>query len=205
MAYSDFSLDEIKVKFKIQMLEELNLFQGVQVFDVSKTLLSILEDNVPLALAIDTEKGRSEFIIAPILAEYRKLFKEKLSLFSGIDFNIEPESGLNGVCDFIISFSKEQLYVDTPALILVEAKNDRIKDGIPQCIAEMIAAQKFNNQKKNEIDSIHGVVTTGSLWRFIKLVNTEIYIDRDEYHIKDIKKIFGILVNIVESLTKRSS
>ena len=203
MAYSDFTLDEIKTKFQITIFGDLKLFQEAQFFNVSETLLNILEDNVPLALAIDTEKARSEFIIAPILAEFRKLFKQKLSLFSGIDFNIEPENGLNGVCDFIISYSKEQLYVDTPILILVEAKNNKIKDDIAQCIAEMIAAQIFNNKKKNTIDSIYGIVTTGSLWRFIKLVNKEIFIDMDEYHIKDIKKIFGILVSIEESLTKK--
>lgn len=201
MAYSDFSIEELKVKFNIKIYEEFKLFHEVQSYKISELLRGILEDNVPLALAIDTEKARSEFIIAPILAQYRKLFKEKLSLFSGIDFNIEPESGLNGVCDFIITYSKEQLYLDTPVLIIVEAKNDRIKNGIPQCLAEMIGAQKLNKQKKNDIDAIYGVVSTGSLWRFMKLVNTEVYIDEDEYHIKDIEKIFGILVNIEESLT----
>jgi len=200
MAYSHFSIDEIKIKFQIQIIADLKLFEDVNCYNVPETLLNTLEDNIPLALAIDTEKARSEFIIAPILAEYRKLFKDKLSLFSGIDFNIEPENGLSGVCDFIISYSKEQLYIDTPVIILVEAKNNKIKDGIPQCIAEMIAAQKFNAKQKNEINAIYGIVTTGSLWRFFKLFNKEIYIDQDEYHIKDLKKIFGILVSIEEAI-----
>lgn len=64
----------------------------------------------------------------------------------------------------------------------------------------MIAAQKFNDQKNNVTKVIYGAVTTGSLWRFIKLVNDNVYIDREEYHIKDIKQIFGILIHIKESL-----
>jgi hypothetical protein len=51
--------------------------------------MSNLEQKIPLALALSTEKARSEFIIAPILAEVREQLGKRFSLFSGIDFTVD--------------------------------------------------------------------------------------------------------------------
>jgi hypothetical protein len=77
-------------------------------------------------------------LITPILVELRKLAKHQVSLFSGIDFSVDPCQGLNGVCDFIVSQSPEQLFVSAPVLIVVEAKNENIKGGLAQYIAAML-------------------------------------------------------------------
>lgn len=122
-----------------------------------------------MALAINTEKARSETIISPVIIEIKNMFTEEISLFSGVDFNVEPEQGLNGVCDFIISKSPEQLFITSPVVTIVEAKNENIKLGLGQCVAEMIAAQLFHQKEVNYIDSIYGVVTTGNMWKFLKL------------------------------------
>ena len=39
-------------------------------------------------------------IIAPILVELKRLLKDQVSLFSGIEFNVDPEHELTGFCDF---------------------------------------------------------------------------------------------------------
>jgi hypothetical protein len=197
MAYSDFTLDDIKTQFQLSITEDKRLFTDVKPFDVPVPLLHVLESNVPLALAIDTEKARSEFIIAPILAEYRRIFRQRVSLFSGVDFSVDPQRGLNGTCDFILSRSPEQFYISAPIIMLVEAKNDRIKSGLPQCLSEMLAAQQFNTQKGNGIETVYGVVSTGSLWRFLQLAAQEGTIDREEYHVRDIQQIFGILASMI--------
>jgi hypothetical protein len=44
----------------------------------------------------------------------------------------------------------------------VAAKNENIKGGIPQCVAEMCAAQIFNEQKNILLPMIYGIVTIGS-------------------------------------------
>ncbi|MFM8005054.1 MAG: hypothetical protein ACKO86_08930, partial [Dolichospermum sp.] len=90
------------------------------------------------------EKARSEMIITPILLEVRRKANYQISLFSGTDFNVDIERGLNGYCDFVISRSKEQLTINAPVLIIVEAKNENIKGGLGQCAAAMLAAQLFN-------------------------------------------------------------
>ena len=54
----------------------------------------------------------------------RKHFNYQISFFSGKEFNINSEKGLNGFCDFLISRSPEQLLIKIPVVALVEAKND---------------------------------------------------------------------------------
>lgn len=192
MSYSDFTIDELKSKFSLKFIEEVNLFPQVTDYDVPQELLALLPKFIPLALAIDTEKARSEFIVAPLLAEL-KISLQNISLFSGTEFNVDKNLGLTGRCDFIISATKEQYSLNAPVIMLVEAKNDNIKSGIAQCGAEMIAAQQFNQAKKNSIKTIYGCVTTGSNWKFLKLVGSDFYIDTIEYYIENPAKIMGIL------------
>jgi hypothetical protein len=80
------------------------------------------------------------------------------------------------------------------SLAIVEAKNENLKGGLGQCIAEMVAAQLFNQQEGNEISIIYGAVTTGTVWQFLKLENKVVAIDLTEYFIRDIQKIIGILI-----------
>ncbi|MFO5491302.1 MAG: hypothetical protein ACLBM6_01870 [Cuspidothrix sp.] len=197
MAYSDFKLQEVVRKFGLTINEKVDLFADTPERESSTILDAILKNNIALALAINTEKARSEMIIAPVLIEIKNLFSEEISLFSGVDFNVEPERGLNGVYDFIISKSPEQLFITFPIVTIVEAKNENIKVGLGQCVAEMIAAQLFNQKEGNDIDVIYGIVTTGNMWKFLKLQNQIVYIDFSEYYIKDIQKILGILSNII--------
>jgi hypothetical protein len=197
MAYSDFKLQEIVKKFSLTINEKTDLFADAPEIECSEVLAAVLKTTVPLALAINTEKARSEMIIAPVLIEIKNKFSEKISLFSGVDFNVEPEQGLNGICDFLISKSSEQLFITTPVITIVEAKNENIKLGLGQCVAEMIAAQLFNQKEGNSIDSIYGIVTTGNMWKFLQLQEQLIYIDFSEYYIKDINKILGILCKFI--------
>jgi len=198
MAYGQFTLSEAKERLQLLIDETQNLFSTVEEVKVSDLLVAILEENVPLALAIDTEKARSEMIVAPILIDVRKVLNRQISLFSGVEFNVAPEKGLEGRCDFIISRSPEQLFITAPVITIVEAKNDNIKSGLGQCVAEMVAAKMFNERGENGISTIYGAVTTGSLWRFLKLVDGTVYIDLKEYHISHTGKIWGILLNMIQ-------
>jgi hypothetical protein len=201
MAYSDFKLSEIVKKFDLTINEASGLFGDVLEEGYSELLATTLEENVDIAVSINTEKARSEMIIAPVLWEIRRRFNYEISLFSGVEFNVDSQQGLNGFCDFVISLSKEQLFINAPIITLVEAKNENIKLGLAQCMAEMIAAQLFNEQQQNSIKTIYGVVTIGTIWQFLKLENKVVYIDLTEYHIKDIKKILGILIGVINHVS----
>ncbi|GAX41706.1 hypothetical protein NIES4075_27030 [Tolypothrix sp. NIES-4075] len=197
MAYSDFKLSELIKTFGLTISESSGLFANVPEVDYSDILATLLQENVDLAVSINTEKARSEMIIAPILLELRRKFNYQIGLFSGVDFNVDNERGLNGFCDFIISLSKEQLLVRAPVITLVESKNENLNFGLGQCVAEMIAAQLFNQKEENEIPIIYGAVTIGTIWQFLKLKDKTIFIDLSQYYIKDIKKILGILSSAI--------
>jgi len=200
MAYSDFTtLSKFKKAFNLRIDEESDLFVTVEPLQPSELLAATLAETVELALAINTEKARSEMIITPILLELRRRVNYQISLFSGSDFNVDLEKGLNGYCDFIISRFKEQLTINAPVAIIVEAKNENIKGGLGQCAAAMLAAQLFNQQEENDIQTIYGAVTTGDIWKFLKLEDADVCIDLSNYYIKDINKILGILFKSVQN------
>src|SRR5437870_1879640 len=99
MAYNDFTLIGLRQQFGLQIEEEGDLFGRVAPVRISDLLRQSLQEYVPLALDISTEKARSEFIIAPVLAEVRRQLDHGVSLFSGVEFNVDIERGLRGVCD----------------------------------------------------------------------------------------------------------
>ena len=195
MPYSDFTLERVKRTFELTTSETVDLFGDIPDLASSALLTEILRYNVPLALASNSQKARSEMIISPILIDLRRQFKERINLFSGVEFDVDSARGLNGICDFIISDSREILFVSAPIITLVEAKKENINAGLGQCVAEMLAARIFNERTGNEISAIYGAVTTGSIWRFIKLEGSVIYIDLTEYYLKDVDKILGILAS----------
>ena len=82
-------------------------------------------------------------------------------------------------------------------MMVVEAKNDNIKSGLGQCTAEMVAARVFNEREGAGASLIHGAVTTGSLWRFLKLDGDTVFIDRAEYYVDQLDKILGIFLHCV--------
>ncbi|MEM9543026.1 MAG: hypothetical protein AAGA60_26485 [Cyanobacteria bacterium P01_E01_bin.42] len=193
MSYNKFTLDRVKTDFELTLEEERSLFPNPPELQPSALLQQILQAYLPLALAINSEKARSEFILAPVLADLKHQSDRTLSLFSGKEFNVDSERGLTGFCDFILSKSKEQLFIEAPVLTIIEAKNEDVIGGLGQCGAAMIAAREFNEKKKQNFPQIYGAVTTGNIWRFLRLEDSTLAIDKDEYYIKELPKILGIL------------
>ena len=124
--------------------------------------------------------------------EIREIYDREVGFFSGTEFNIDFELGLNGYCDFILTASREIYEICRPVVTLVEAKNENIKGGLAQCIAEMVAAQRFN-QRENINLPIYGAVTTGMIWQFLILEGDLVCINLREYYIRDTDKLLGIL------------
>ncbi|MBT9317177.1 hypothetical protein [Leptothoe spongobia] len=197
MSYNQFTIDSVGNALGVSIKDRTNLFRDISPIAYSDFLKQALQDYSPIALAIGTEKSRSEFIIAPILFELKRQFTEQISLFSGREFNVDAAEGLTGYCDFLISQSPEQLFIQAPVVTVVEAKNDNIKSGFGQCVAEMVAAQRFNQRQENVIPAVYGVITTGSIWQFLRLQSTTVDIDLTEYFLNDVGKILGILKHCV--------
>ncbi|MEC4814806.1 MAG: hypothetical protein SAK29_16220 [Scytonema sp. PMC 1069.18] len=108
MPYSAFSFNKVKKEFNLTVIENQDLFSDVQSVFPTQYLTMILAEHLPLVTAINTEKARSELIIMPVVIEVRRYFKYQISIFSGSEFNVDAEKGLEGRCDFILSRSPEQ-------------------------------------------------------------------------------------------------
>jgi hypothetical protein len=208
MAFGDFTFPQVKDDLDLT-IEDVDLYFDVPAISLREEFASMIAEGATLALAINTEKARSEFIIAPILLELRRRLGRDFSLFSGVELNVEPSKGLNGVCDFILSGSPHQSILTAPLVTIVEAKNDNPRNGLGQCIASMVAAHLFNQKAGNPVTVVHGVATTGNSWKFLKLMDKAVTLDLKEYYIDDPGKILGILQSLLQTapiaLTPRSA
>ncbi len=192
MAYSSFTLDEVESKFALN-LQAGCFLPTIDPVAPSSMLQQFLAITLPLAKATGSEKARSEFLVAPVLVELQALLNNTISLFSGEDFTVDKELGLNGICDFLISRSPVQFKINAPVIALVEAKKGVLKDGWAQCIAEMVAAHKFNVSHSRSINVIYGVVTSGTNWQFLQMQDNTVTIDLEEYGISPVDRLLGIL------------
>ena len=198
MAYSNFTLDTVRNEFQLKITESAGIFSNIEPVTPSAELTADLEKKVPVAAAINTEKARSELIVANVLFELLEQFDYQISLFSGIDFNVDAENGLTGMCDFLVSLSPMQSLLQAPIIALVEAKKEDPAPGLGQCVAEMLAAQRFNAEKGNDIPCIYGAATTGTEWKFLKLEENLLQLDIAVYQIAQCDKILGILSSMVK-------
>ena len=197
MAYSSFTLSKVSRTFHLELVQKRGIFAGSEPVEPSAELTTLLERHLPFALTMGTEKAKSELIIAPVLVELCLRFADRVSLFSGIDFNVDATNELTGVCDFLVSLSPQHFDLEAPVIALVEAKNADVKLGVGQCAAEMVAAQRFNADAGNDIPCVYGATTSGTEWLFLKLAGQTLSIDMTVYQLVQCDKILGILASMV--------
>ncbi|OQY43765.1 MAG: hypothetical protein B6242_14065 [Anaerolineaceae bacterium 4572_78] len=197
MGYSSFTLEKVKKQFNLYE-ENITLFDNINTQPVSAWLDNFLGIGIPLALSSGTEKAKSEFIIAPILFELNQRNIDHFMIYSGKNFDVDFEQGLNGECDFMLSKGKMTRTIESPIVALIEAKDHDIDKYLGQCVAQMVAAQLFNAQEGLTIDTIFGCVTTGETWQFLKLIEKNLLIDKNRYYINNIALLFGVLQKILD-------
>jgi hypothetical protein len=197
MAYNNFTIETVKQQFGLN-LSLLSFCQNLPSADPSATFTAIFEEWFPLAQQARSEKAKSELLVSPVLLEVRKLTHNAVELFSGEEFSVDRDRGLNGFCDFLLSRSHAPYIVEAPVVMLVEAKKGELDAGLGQCVAEMVAAQLFNENAGKAIPVIYGCVTSGKLWQFLKLEEKHVTIDVNEYQITPVNRILGILKWMVD-------
>jgi hypothetical protein len=197
MPYSELTLDRAKRSFGLTLIEGTRFFPAIEPIAPSPRLASELQD-LPWAIAVGSEKARSESIIYPVLQEVRRILKGQISLFSGKDFNVDPEAELTGDVDFLISRSAEQLIIEAPVITVVEAKKADLNEGLGQCVAELVPAQRFNESRQNSISTLYGTISSGTAWRFLKLEGKTVTIDLTDYPLPPVEELLGFLVWMVE-------
>ena len=199
MAYSDFTqVSQLEDKFGIQQ-KLTRIFNAVIPVEPSVLLKNELQESFSLPLL--TEKAKSELLIAPIFKELRRNNHFSISFYSGYLFDVQPENGLSGYCDYLFTTETQSIDIKAPVFCIVEAKNRSVEEGIAQAGASMIAAKIFNERKQRPTEAIFGCVTTAYEWIFLKLNDNILEIDiTQRYSLEEhsLPYLLGVLQKIVQ-------
>ncbi|GAB3634981.1 hypothetical protein GCM10027422_05710 [Hymenobacter arcticus] len=195
MAYSDFTLDRLITEFGVD-------FQGAHLFapTLAAEPSAWLTETIGLATQVGfgSEKSRSERIVSPVLLELAHRNRYEFAVISGENLNVEPARGLNGECNFVLSFTRLQDLIKAPIFCITEAKKQDVEWGTAQCAAQLIGASRLNERDKKHIPVLYGCATTGIEWRFLKLENQLFTLDESRYLISDLARLLGVLQHIVD-------
>lgn len=141
--------------------------------------------------AVDcSEFAICENLISPVLRQVWKLYKSKFILWSHYSLNYDEK--LSGFPEYILAKRSPlgKVVFDKPYFILVEAKQDNFEAGWAQCLAEMIAAQKLNNEQKIVI---FGIVSNGYTWQFGNLEENSFIRNINPYTIYELDTLFAVV------------
>ena len=188
MAFSDFkAIPEVQEKFGIRHIENDFIVVEETVGVPSAQFQEELEFSRQHIDVFVSEGARCEAIIFPILREVNKGYAENYALW--IKKPIAYDETLSGTPDYFISTRSElgMLVVGVPLIMLVEAKKNDFEQGWGQCLAELVAAQKIND----DLDvPVYGIVSDGTWWQFGHLVGDAFTRNRTSFSVDDLSTLF---------------
>lgn len=196
MTFSDFkAIPEVQEKFGIRHIENdfietgnstVPSVQFLQEFDFNREYINILT----------SEGARSEAFIFPVLREVYKGYADYYALW--IKKSIAYDDVLSGTPDYFISTRSElgKLVVGTPLIMLVEAKKNDFEIGWGQCLAELVAAQKINEDMEHPV---YGIVSDGILWQIGHLVGETFTQNRTSFSVDNLPALFGAIDSVFKA------
>jgi hypothetical protein len=196
MGYSTYRrLKTVTKKFGLSATQEA-LFENVTIQAIEPS--SWLKETLQMSklFPLTNEKVKSERIVSPILVEIANTYKDKITLFSGEDLEVNSKDDLSGECDFFFTLIPRSPYLESPIISLAEAKNDDMDYGIAQCAAQLYGVKLYNETEGKNIPILYGCTTDGVEWRFMRFENNIFYVDNKVY--TDLKEIIGVWHHIID-------
>ena len=201
MAFSDFkAIPDVQEKFKITYATD-DLLGTEEIVNPSDQFLSELEFSMKYIDVYASEGARCENVIYPILREVYKGYADAYALW--VKKPLTYDETLSGTPDYFISTRSELgiLTVGTPLIILVEAKKNDFEQGWGQCLAELVAAQKINDDPDTPV---YGIVSDGERWQFGKLTSDAFTRHKTSFSIDNIPTLFGAIDAVFKAASKAS-
>lgn len=189
MAFSDYKgISQVQAEFLIKYQEEN--FIAPQEYDIPKTFIEEFTFNQKNLDVFSSEASRCEIIIFPILREVYKKYYQKISLW--VQKPITYNEKLNGTPDYMISKRSKlgKTFLESPLLIIAEAKKNDFEQGWGQCLAELVTAKNMNSDSNLPV---YGIVTDGKLWEFGRLIESVFTKNTIGFTIDELAKLFGAL------------
>jgi hypothetical protein len=193
MAYTDFDLPAVETRLGVK-LHLGELFPAVAPVAAPAWLPDHLARGREIARL--TEKARSELLIMPVLLGAREVCGRVFAIFSGQRLDVDAARGLAGECDFILSRQEAVPVLRTPIMAVMEAKRGDVDAGIGQCLAQMIGAVTFNEQRAGVHPPVYGCVTTGDEWQFLRLHGADAVYDTVRRNLSDLDELLGVFSRI---------
>ena len=192
MGFSNYKdIGEVLQEFQITYTEAN--FMGETEFSIPDYFREDLVFMMREAVVDNSEFAVCENLIYPLLKEVWKSYYTKFVLWN--HKSLTYDQNLCGFPEYILAKRSPlgKFVFEKPYFLLVEAKQDKFDEGWAQCLAEMVAAQKLNNQLKL---TIFGIVSNGKGWEFGKLEDRTFMHHPGLYTIQEIDRLFA-LVNYV--------
>ncbi|MEQ8999397.1 MAG: hypothetical protein RID53_23105 [Coleofasciculus sp. B1-GNL1-01] len=188
MSFSSYkSIGVVAKTFQIKYIRD-NFITEIE-FDVSDSFRNELELILNEGVFDNSEMAICETIIYPILKEVWKAYRRNFLLWS--HQALTYDENLSGTPDYIVAKRSPlgTVVFDKPYFVVVEAKKESdFTEGWGQCLAEMVAVQKINNDPEQRI---FGVVSNGAIWQFGQLISDEFTQNKRFYTIQDLERLFA--------------
>ena len=199
MAFSSFkTIPEVMERFRIKYAES-DFVRGDETANPSEQFLKEFEFNRQHFNLFASEDSTCETVIFPILREVYKAYADGYVLW--IRQAIVYDELLSGTPDYFIAAKSElgKPIVGRPLIILVEAKKNDFEQGWGQCLAELVAAQKIND---NPSLPVYGIVTDGKSWEFGQLVGDTFTQNRTNFNLGNLPSLFGAVNSVFKATTE---
>ena len=199
MAFSDFkAIPDVQERFRIRHVED----DFIEINDTAKPSEQFLQELEFSRQYIDvfaSEGARCEAVIFPVLREVYKGYAEHYALW--IKKPIAYDDVLSGTPDYFISTRSElgKLVVGTPLIMLVEAKKNDFEVGWGQCLAELVAAQKINEDMEHPV---YGIVSDGTFWQIGHLVNETFTQNRTSFSVDNLPVLFSAVDSVFKAASE---
>ncbi len=197
MAYSDFTASELSKRFGVTFKKQ-ELFADVKPIKPSDWLIENIKNAIDVGF--DSVESCSEGLVTPIVLEFNFINSHSYTEYYRMNFDIDEPNGLQGECDFLYSFSRDQEFITDPffCLTVSDATKQVVEQGLIQCVAQLIAGKKLNDLEDGRHQVLYGCCTTGFEWTFIQYAHNQIVIDERKYLISELPPLLGVLQHIFD-------